>query len=111
MSKIVTISEEVSAGPLGLLQLADVFYRAGYVKLARSMRGWADELAAARGRPTKNALLEVAARYAEWLKAHDRGTSFSTFVNEFGYERSDAAKVYEYLILPALRLLEDFDGR
>ncbi len=111
MGDIVTVSEDLPTGPLGLLQLAETFHRAGYVKLAGSMRRWADELAVARGCPRQNEPLQVAARYADWLKANGRGTSFSTFVNEFGYQEADATKVYQNLVLPALRLLEDFDGR
>lgn len=111
MGDIVTISEDLPTGPLGLLRLADTFHKAGYVKLASDMRRWADELAAARGRPNQNELLGVAARYAEWLQIRGRGTSFSTFVNEFGYEEPDCSNVYQNFILPALRLLEDFDGR
>ncbi|WP_182212395.1 hypothetical protein [Stenotrophomonas acidaminiphila] len=111
MGDTVTLSEDLPAGPLGLLQLADTFHRAGYVKLAGSMRRWADELAAARERRNQHEPLQVAARYADWLKANGRGTSFSTFVNEFGYQEADASKVYQNLILPALQLLEDFHGR
>ena len=111
MGDIVTVSEDLPTGPLGLLQLAATFHRAGYVKLAGSMRRWADELAAARERRNQHEPLQVAARYADWLKANGRGTSFSTFVNEFGYEESDCSNVYQNLILPALRLLENFDGR
>lgn len=109
MGDIVTVSEDLPTGPLGLLRLADTFHRAGYVKLAGSMRCWADELAAARERRDQHEPLQVAARYANWLKATDRGTSFSTFVNEFGYQEADASKVYQRFILPALQLLEDFE--
>ena len=111
MGNTVTLSEDLPAGPLGLLQLADTFHRAGYVKLAGSMRLWADELATARERRNQHEPLQVAARYADWLEANGRGTSFSTFVNEFGYQEPDASKVYQNLILPALQLLEDFHGR
>ncbi len=111
MGDIVTVSEDLPTGPLGLLQLAATFHRAGYVKLAGSMRRWADELAVARGCPHRSTPLLVAACYAAWLKDNNRGTSFSTFVNEFGYDRSNASQIYQNFILPALQLLEDFHGR
>lgn len=110
MADIVTVPEDLPAGPLGLLRLADTFHRAGYVKLAGSMRRWADELAVARGLHHRNSPLLVAACYAEWLEANGRGTSFSTFVNEFGYDEPDAAKLYEVFVLPALNLREHYDG-
>lgn len=31
-------------------------------------------------------VLEVAAAYERWLQLHQCGSSYSTFVNEFGYE-------------------------
>ncbi len=112
MGDIVTVSEDLPTGPLGLLQLAETFHRAGYVKLAGSMRRWADELAVARERPNQQEPLQVAARYADWLRANGRsGSSFSSFIDGFGYDRPDAGKVYQKVIEPALQLLEDFHGR
>lgn len=42
--------------------------------------------------------LKVAARYSIWLDKEGRGTSFSTFVDEFGYESSDCKQVYEKVL-------------
>lgn len=112
MADIVTVSEDLPTGPLGLLRLAETFHRAGYIKLAGSMRRWADELAAARGRPNQNEPLQVAARYADWLKANERsGCSFSSFIDGFGYDQPNAGEVYQKVVEPALQLLEDFDVR
>jgi long-subunit acyl-CoA synthetase (AMP-forming) len=33
--------------------------------------------------------LEIAAKYEAWLQENNRGSSFSTFVDEFGYQVAD----------------------
>jgi len=45
--KTVDLPAEVAPGPMGLLQLADIFQRAGYTKLAAYLRGCGDVVAAA----------------------------------------------------------------
>lgn len=39
--------------------------------------------------------LVTALRYDKWLKKNGRGSSFSTFVNEYGYEDKDASDMYK----------------
>jgi hypothetical protein len=39
-------------------------------------------------------LLVTAARYEAWLQDNGRGSSFSTFVSEFGYDKEDASVTY-----------------
>lgn len=41
------------------------------------------------------ALLRIAADYLEWLHVYRRGSTFSTFVDEFGYDSTLAKAVYE----------------
>lgn len=111
MAIFLTVPEDLPNGPLGLLHLADAFERAGQLNLAGSLRRWADELAVARGTYHRQGhLLLVVACYAKWLDTHGRGTSFSTFVNEFGYEEADCSKVYQLLVSPALDLLREVVG-
>lgn len=43
--KTVDLPAEVAPGPMGLLQLADIFQRAGYTKLAAYLRGCGDVVA------------------------------------------------------------------
>ncbi|MCL7420845.1 MAG: hypothetical protein M8364_08085 [Methylobacter sp.] len=38
--------------------------------------------------------LEIALEYDIWLRDHGRRSSFSTFVNEFGYEEEDSSFMY-----------------
>ncbi|CAD6876132.1 hypothetical protein [Methylomonas fluvii] len=40
------------------------------------------------------ALLQIAADYLEWLYTSGRGNTFSTFVNEFGYDSMLARAVF-----------------
>lgn len=35
-------------------------------------------------------VIETAAKYEAWLQSNKRGSSFSTFVNEFGYQEAGA---------------------
>ena len=46
--------------------------------------------------------LRIAGAYWEWLYRHGRVTSFSTFVNEFGYEAKDCKLVYESVVVPCI---------
>ncbi len=47
-------------------------------------------------------LLRIAADYSYWLHRKSRGSSFSTFTDEFGYNGKDAVRNYELV----LRILE-----
>lgn len=40
-------------------------------------------------------ILKVAAGYERWLYKHRRGSSLSTFVNEFGFDAPGAGVVYQ----------------
>lgn len=40
-------------------------------------------------------LLDLAHRYEAWLQANGRGSSFSTFVNEFGCSEPEGNKLYQ----------------
>ncbi|HBO4355102.1 TPA: hypothetical protein L4U31_002860 [Pseudomonas aeruginosa] len=49
-----------------------------------------------RDRLTRRLLvLELALSFESWLQKHERGSSFSTFVNEFGCDDPNHAKLYE----------------
>lgn len=39
-------------------------------------------------------VLMLAARYERWLQKEERGSSFSTFVNEFSYEQKDCSTMF-----------------
>lgn len=47
-------------------------------------------------------MLRIVADYSDWLDSKGRLTSFSTFVNEFGYEERDCKSVYEIVVVPCL---------
>lgn len=42
--------------------------------------------------------LNTAIDYIAWLKAHNRVTTFSTFVDEFGYEEEDCSFMYKVVV-------------
>lgn len=42
--------------------------------------------------------LNIAVDYITWLKTHKRITTFSTFVDEFGYEEEDCSFMYKVVI-------------
>ncbi len=42
----------------------------------------------------RRVVLDLAARYEAWLQDNGRGSTFSTFVNEFGYDEIGAAEIY-----------------
>ncbi|MGQ8875910.1 hypothetical protein ACUTR7_00250 [Delftia sp. NA_296.1] len=65
----------------------------------------AQAMANAVAAPIMPTALHVAARYWQWLEIMGRLTSFSTFVNEFGYEKEDCKQVYEQVVLPCFALL------
>lgn len=65
----------------------------------------AQAMANAVAAPTMPTALHVAASYWQWLEIMGRLTSFSTFVNEFGYEEADCKQVYEQVVLPCFALL------
>ncbi|WP_220814082.1 hypothetical protein [Pseudomonas paralcaligenes] len=46
-------------------------------------------------------VLELALRYETWLQKQGRGSSFSTFVNEFGYD--DPGGKHLYTLVQAVR--------
>ena len=41
--------------------------------------------------------IRVAAEYEEWLQENGRFDSFSTFINEFGYQKPDGSLMHEYV--------------
>ncbi len=43
------------------------------------------------------ALLRIAADYLDWLYINGRGSTFSTFGNEFGFDSMLAKKVFEHV--------------
>lgn len=45
--------------------------------------------------------LKVAAGYEEWLQREQEGDSFSTFVNQYGYQGGDASKLHD--VIKAIR--------
>ena len=45
----------------------------------------------------KTALLRIAADYSDWLYINGRGSSFSTFGNEFGYDSMLARPVFGFV--------------
>lgn len=47
-------------------------------------------------------MLRIVADYSDWLDSKGRLTSFSTFVDEFGYEERDCKSVYEIVVVPCL---------
>ncbi len=51
-----------------------------------------EKISFARGYRAK--VLKVAHGYRGWLDKHGRGSSFSTFVNEFGYQGRDSTQVF-----------------
>lgn len=42
----------------------------------------------------RSKILKVSYGYQEWLDRYGRGSSFSTFVNEFGYQGRDATQAF-----------------
>ncbi len=40
-------------------------------------------------------VLELALKYEHWLQKNERGSSFSTFVNEFGCDDGNSNTLYE----------------
>lgn len=53
-----------------------------------------DEKKAAEARASRRSALRVAADYEAWLQDNGRGSTFSTFVNEFGYDEAGAGDVF-----------------
>ena len=56
-------------------------------------------------------MLRIVADYSDWLDSKDRLTSFSTFVNEFGYEERDCKSVYEIVVVPCLAARAAQEGK
>ncbi len=54
-------------------------------------------------------LLDLAHRYEAWLQANGRGSSFSTFVNEFGCSEPEGNKLYQQV--QAIRALLQYSER
>ena len=52
-------------------------------------------------------ILRVASEYSFWLHRKSRGSSYSTFVNEFGYQEKDSSKTFDLVtkILESLKSL------
>jgi hypothetical protein len=46
-------------------------------------------------RRVKLLTLETAAKYEAWLQQEGRGSTFSTFVDEFGYDEHDASSMFK----------------
>ena len=44
-------------------------------------------------------ILELAMKFEKWLQDNGRGPSFSTFVNEFGYEEKDASSIFKAVMV------------
>lgn len=42
----------------------------------------------------RRAILDIASRYEAWLQDNGRGSTFSTFVDEFGYDDIGAGDVF-----------------
>lgn len=53
-----------------------------------------EKAARAASQALRLSALKLAAEYDEWLSTNGRGSSFSTFVDEFGYEESDCSLMY-----------------
>lgn len=49
---------------------------------------------ASEARAATRAALQIAAEYESWLQDNGRGSTFSTFVNEFGYDKLGAGDVF-----------------
>ncbi|MBI6882416.1 hypothetical protein [Pseudomonas putida] len=49
----------------------------------------------ARNERLKRRALQVAYRYGCWLARNRSGSSFGTFVNSFGYQKSDSGEMFE----------------
>ena len=62
------------------------------IYLIRSLRAEQAALAALQSRRMK--ALDTAASYGRWLFENGAGTSFSTFINEFGYQERDGQAMY-----------------
>lgn len=56
-------------------------------------------------------MLRIVADYSDWLDSKGRLTSFSTFVNEFGYEERDCKSVYEIVVVPCLAARAAQEGK
>ena len=54
-------------------------------------------------------LLDLAHRYEAWLQANGRGSSFSTFINEFGCSEPEGNKLYQQV--QAIRALLQYSER
>jgi hypothetical protein len=46
-------------------------------------------------RRVKLLTIEIAAKYEAWLQREGRGSTFSTFVNEFDYDEHDASLMFK----------------
>jgi hypothetical protein len=66
------------------------------ITLIRARR--ADQARIAKACEFRLTALETAARYGRWLHDEGRGTSFSAFVNEFGYESPDCQAMYAAVV-------------
>lgn len=54
----------------------------------------AAQAADAERRSARRVTLDTASRYEAWLQDHGRGSTFSTFVDEFGYNGKDVAEMF-----------------
>ena len=50
-------------------------------------------------------ILKVAWQYDSWLTSKRRGSSFSTFINEFGFEGEDGSKIFREVEIVRKELL------
>ena len=72
----------------------------GYAWLVPCRRAHHPALARSAGGCALN--VRIVADYSDWLDSKGRLTSFSTFVDEFGYEERDCKSVYEIVVVPCL---------
>lgn len=64
-----------------------------------------------QARASHGQVLQIVADYADWLDSRDRLTSFSAFVNEFGYQGRDCKSVYEMVVVPCLAARAAQEGK
>lgn len=87
-----TPDDRADPSPAAAATLRTVALTTAELRLVAQSR--ADAEARVNGTGYRIHLLDVAHRWAEWLAEHNRGPSFSTFVNEFGYDAGAPAETY-----------------
>lgn len=64
----------------------------GIIERVRAQKA-ADE----QRRKREKQVLRLTVKYIGWLEREGRGSTFSTFVNEFGYDEHDSSQVYKVI--------------